>query len=253
MRLLSAVLALSVSASLVGGASVPRTPTPVLVELFTSEGCSSCPPADALLATLVAPDRVPGAEVIVLSEHVDYWNRLGWADPFSSPQFSDRQKGYAQAFRQPRIYTPQMVVDGRAEFVGSDARRAREEIAKAAREPKAQVVLRRDGEAAPAVRVRVAALPSGAVGEAAEVLLAIVEDGVRSDVRRGENAGRQLLHAAVVRRLDVIGVVRAAPEGFERRVDVALDGSWNASRLRAVVFVQERQSRRILGAAQVAL
>nr|MBA2527451.1 DUF1223 domain-containing protein [Pyrinomonadaceae bacterium] len=112
---------------------------PIIVELFTSEGCSSCPPADEVLARLEQSPPVPGVEVIALSQHVDYWNRLGWADPFSSPQFSDRQKGYAQAFRQPRIYTPQMVVDGRAEFVGSDARRAREEIAKAAREPKAQV------------------------------------------------------------------------------------------------------------------
>ncbi|MBC8645642.1 MAG: DUF1223 domain-containing protein, partial [Thermoanaerobaculia bacterium] len=98
--------------------------TPVVVELFTSEGCSSCPAADALLARLVATQPVAGAEVVALSEHVDYWNRLGWADPFASKQFSQRQGDYAAASRQSRVYTPQMVVDGGAEFVGSDARRA---------------------------------------------------------------------------------------------------------------------------------
>src|SRR5215213_894825 len=112
---------------------------PVLVELFTSEGCSSCPPADALLETLDRTQPVAGAETIVLSEHVDYWNQIGWTDPFSSEQFSQRQQAYAKRLRIDGAYTPQMVVDGTAEFVGSDRKVGLAAIGKAAGIPKAVV------------------------------------------------------------------------------------------------------------------
>jgi hypothetical protein len=112
-----------------------RARVPVVVELFTSEGCSSCPPADALLARLDKTQPVEGAEVIPLAMHVDYWNQLGWADPFSSHQFSERQGEYAAAFGKEDVYTPQMVVDGVKEFNGSNSSLARETIGKAAREP----------------------------------------------------------------------------------------------------------------------
>jgi hypothetical protein len=108
---------------------------PVVVELFTSEGCSSCPPADRLLAEIQEQSR-PGAEIIVLSEHVDYWNYIGWRDSFSSKQFSDRQSAYAQTIGSDEVYTPQMVVDGAAAFIGSDVARATQEIARAATVPK---------------------------------------------------------------------------------------------------------------------
>src|SRR5580704_490614 len=116
-------------------------PTPVVVELFTSEGCSSCPPADLLLRRLEKEQPVPGVEVIPLSEHVDYWNQLGWKDPFSSGRFTDRQRQYADVFHKDGPYTPQMVVDGAPEFVGSDGPRALKTIAEAARRPKASVTL----------------------------------------------------------------------------------------------------------------
>src|SRR6202789_3049880 len=107
-------------------------PVPVIVELFTSEGCSSCPAADRLLSRLEQTQPVSGAQVVAIEEHVDYWNQLGWTDPFSSPQFRARQNDYAVAFRANNIFTPQMVVNGQTAFVGSDMNRAYHEIGSAA-------------------------------------------------------------------------------------------------------------------------
>src|SRR5260370_39517012 len=123
------------------GAQSPTRPIPVLVELFTSEGCSSCPPADALLERLDRSQPVAGAELIVLSEHVDYWNHIGWTDPYSSRFYSERQSSYAQRFGRDGVYTPQMVVDGSSEFVGSDARSAAQALAHAANTTKIRVQL----------------------------------------------------------------------------------------------------------------
>lgn len=117
-----------------GSNGAPRpsgTPVPVLVELFTSEGCSSCPPADTLLTRLATEKTIGNAEVVTLAFHVDYWNRLGWTDRFSSAAFTERQNRYATAWKSDRIYTPQAVVDGRVEFVGTDATRALDAFAAA--------------------------------------------------------------------------------------------------------------------------
>ncbi len=110
--------------------------TPVLVELFTSEGCSSCPPADALLMKLEAGQPIDGVEIIALGEHVDYWDQLGWHDRFSSRQYTQRQNGYGNRFSLQGVYTPQMVVDGTQEFVGNDANRATRAINQAAKSAK---------------------------------------------------------------------------------------------------------------------
>src|SRR5262249_52358420 len=156
-----------------------------------------CPPADAVL-TRLQEQQVSSVEVVTLSEHVDYWNHLGWTDPFSSKQFSARQTAYANVFGGNSIYTPQMVVDGQDEFVGNDVSAARAAIAKAERRPKAQVTIdqaddpnRRDAGAVQ-VSVRVE-LPKtfGAKGPV-DVLLALAESGLRSSVRGGENGGRSL-------------------------------------------------------------
>jgi hypothetical protein len=229
---------------------------PVIVELFTSEGCSSCPPADAVLAQLQQTQPVAGAEVIALSEHVDYWNYIGWTDPFSSSAFSARQETYAQAFgQQDRIYTPQMIVDGQNEFNGSAMNKAREEIAKAARSPKADVRIvipetKTDKDNRKVrLNVNVKNVPPVNQGDVAEVILAITEDNLSSNVSRGENSGRKLAHTAVVREMRALGRVDQAAKAFDSETTMAIAKGWKRDDLRVVVFVQERAHRRVLGAA----
>jgi len=221
---------------------------PVMVELFTSEGCSSCPPADVLLSKL---DQQPlnGVEIIVLSEHVDYWNSLGWQDPFSSADFSKRQSAYGDAFRTSSVYTPQMIVDGQQQFVGSDEKRAHAAIIKAAKEARAKVELQFSSK----LSVNITDLPQITPDDTAEVLLAVTESNLSSDVPRGENAGRSLKHTAVVRQLQTIGEVAAGSNNFTTDAAVTLNPAWRKENLRIVVFIQERRTRRVLGAASVKL
>jgi hypothetical protein len=231
---------------------------PVLVELFTSEGCSSCPPADELLTRLEQSQPVAGAEVIALSEHVDYWNRLGWKDPYSSAEFSRRQNDYARTFNTDDVYTPQMVVDGRAQFVGSNSGKAREVIEESSRDSKSSVIVAIASEdksaAALTLAVRVEGLPEISKGNSAEVLLAITEGGLRSNVSRGENAGRRLTHSAVVRKFSPIGSIDSQNGGvFSAQPVIAIDKAWKRESLKAVIFVQERASRRVMGVAALSL
>lgn len=269
------VTTLALTAALVGFVLTPRPPmlngngekadasrssarSPVLVELFTSEGCSSCPPADELLTRLEQTQPVAGAEVIALSEHVDYWNRLGWTDPYSSSEFSARQNDYARAFDTDGVYTPQMVVDGHAQFVGSHLSRAREAIAIASHNSKAPVTVSLASEdiraASITLEVRAERPQSVSEGDSAEVLLAITESGLRSSVSRGENAGRRLSHTAVVRKLMPLGSVDSQSGAqFVAKPVVQIDKGWKRDSLKAVVFVQERTSRRVLGVAAAPL
>lgn len=241
------------------GAHGKEKRAPVVVELFTSEGCSSCPPADALLARLDREQPVEGAEVIALAQHVDYWNSLGWADPFSSHDFSTRQGEYAAAFGNEGVYTPQMIVDGGAEFPGGETGKAFDAIAQAAREPKAEVSLARaanqsnqsDADDSLRLSVRIERLPKLPDGDTADVLLAITESNLSSDVARGENAGRKLTHIGVVRTFSKIGYVGATTQPFAAEPSVALDKNWRRENLRAVVFLQEHTGRRVVGAAAI--
>ncbi len=228
-----------------------RTPVPVLVELFTSEGCSSCPPADEVLSRLAVSQPVPGALVIPLGEHVDYWDHLGWRDPFSSPQFSERQSDYAsRRFGADRIYTPQLVVNGRQELVGSDYAHAVAAIAREARSQEgADVAITPDGAGRVAIRVQIR--QGTTVHGAADVMLATTEDHLGSDVRRGENHGRHLDHVAIVRRLVGLGRVTASDPSFNAAPQLALDPAWRAADVHVVVFVQEHASGRVLGAARL--
>jgi hypothetical protein len=225
--------------------------------LFTSEGCSSCPPADALLAELDARQPVAGAEVIALEQHVDYWNHLGWADPFSSPEFTRRQQEYADSFGNGSVYTPQMIVDGKVEFVGSRESQARQAIADAASQPKTSVRLTAETDANSGKLVftaHVPKLPAARSGDSAEVYLAITENRLHSDVTRGENAGRALDHSGVVRVLRRIGIAAAgADPAFSGTETIALAPAWKRQNLRAVLFLQEKRGRRVLAAASIPL
>ena len=214
-------------------------PSPVLVELFTSEGCSSCPPADALLAELDAKQPVAGARVIVLSEHVTYWNSGGWHDPFSSDAMTERQHNYAFRFGLSDVCTPQAVVDGAAQLVGSDGRAMLQAITKAAATAKAELSIEgaelANGEVRFAVR--------GGDGKA-QLMAALADDAAQSNVLHGENGGRTLRHVAVVRDLEAMGV--GAADG--RALKLKLPAGSGA--LRLVVFLVDRHSGRVLGLAE---
>jgi hypothetical protein len=229
-------------------AAAPVPQPAVLVELFTSEGCSDCPPADQVLAQLARNHLVDGAEVIAMSEHVDYWNRLGWSDPFSDAQFSNRQNEYAHAFGRRDIYTPQMVVDGQIEFVGSNRGQALEAVARAAKNSKASLSITRMKVDKETVRVRVGVNSvSGLTGaEPADVFLAITEDNLFSKVESGENRGRRLEHVAVVRKLTRIGNLSEGGT-FNTEYVVPIARAWKRADLRAVAFVQDKKDRRVLG------
>ncbi|MEP7126485.1 MAG: DUF1223 domain-containing protein [Byssovorax sp.] len=221
-------------------AGPPGERQPVILELFTSEGCSSCPPADTLLASLSKGQPVPGAEVIALELHVDYWNYLGWSDPFSSAANSARQRAYGASFGQRGIYTPQLVVDGHAELLGSDTSGAKEAILTASRAPKARITIAQNQGK---IAVTVADVPGP--HEPASVWLAITEEGLHTDVPRGENAGSRLGHGPIVRSLSRLG---AASPSFSGEVTPALDPAWKKENVRAVAFVQRDGSLQILGA-----
>lgn len=231
----------------------------VLVELFTSEGCSSCPPADGLLSHL---DRQPvsGVDVVVMAEHVDYWNHLGWVDTYSSPLFSARQQRYATRFKLESVYTPQMVIDGRTQTLGTDSYKVNSAIEQAAQTPRASVHIERSEtpseEQSDAARVylSVQSIPAALKGETFDVLLAVTESGLASNVLRGENQGRTLRHTGVVRNL--LSVTELNPRksrGYTATLSIGIAKNWNRSKMRAVLFVQSRDTQAVAGVGWCAL
>jgi hypothetical protein len=232
-------------------AATPEMPsrTPIVLELFTSEGCSSCPPADELLKTLDERQPYAGAQLIVLSEHVDYWNHLGWSDPFSSKTFSDRQNMYAGYLRLRDIYTPQLVIDGKWEALGSDQQAIRERVAQASAARKIALNLTNLTRSNGQVRFHLGSsvLPSS-IGSA-NIYVVIADSRVASSVRRGENAGRDFVHVAVVRSITSEGTAKA---GSAVLTDVAVPVSENigANGLRVVALLQKKGTREIVAAGQ---
>src|SRR5262245_4010684 len=221
----------------------------VIAELFTSEGCSSCPPADDELGRLLVR-QASGVEVLALGEHVDYWDSLGWRDRFSSARFSERQSEYdARVFKTGSIYTPQLVIDGHLQMVGSDHSAIQRAIEQAAQARKSNVAVQARADAHD-VRVEIAVdVPDGvAIRDATELVVAITENRLATEVRRGENGGRILKHEAVVRSLQTVGVMPVQQRTWRTGVSIPAGPEWHRENVRAVAFLQERASRRIVGA-----
>jgi hypothetical protein len=228
--------------------TVPAPGSFAIVELFTSEGCSSCPPADSLLAELSKDAESSGKAVLALEFHVDYWNRLGWSDPFSDAAFSRRQSDYAQHLKLRDMYTPQMVVNGVTEFVGSDRKAAKRAIdAALARAARVKVSLR-------SVKVleekgyQVDFAVDGAAGEAV-LNLAVVERGLSTDVQKGENGGRTLKHGNVVRWFKTMSVPADGVGGIQvpRLTDV------DEKHLSLIAYVQLPGPGEVIGAVSQAM
>jgi hypothetical protein len=223
-----------------------ETKRAVLVELFTSEGCSSCPPADRALAFLENEQPVNSAEIIGLAFHVDYWNSSSWKDEFSSPLFTSRQNQYAEGLKVDAVYTPQMVVDGQAEFVGSDLGKATNAIGKSTGSAKGQINAAIESGS---IRITVSNLPKH---EQATIYLATAEDNIESRVGGGENLGETFHHMSVVRELRPLGLIAADMDNFETESILPLQPQWKKHNVKYVVFVQENASRKIVAAGRIA-
>jgi hypothetical protein len=221
--------------------------TPVLVELFTSEGCSSCPPADALLAKFDHDQPIEGAEIIVLGEHVDYWDNLGWRDRFSSHELTYRQSQYCARLNADESYTPQMIVDGTDQFVGNDSAHARRAILHAAQTPKLNLTLNHPTVDGHKISGSVSLAASMTVKPQADLYAALVDPTDTTDVRSGENGGHRLQHVGVVRSLQRVGSLKALAAG-PVSFNLTAPGDAKPDQMRVVVFAQQSGPGTVLGA-----
>jgi hypothetical protein len=234
------------------GLSNGDRPVPVaIVELFTSEGCSSCPPADSLLGQVNLKQAVSGQLIVGISEHVTYWNSLGWKDPYSSPVFTERQSAYASRLSPEGSYTPQMVLNGRDQFVGSNGAALERALQDDARQP--HLDLRIVTAALTPAGVDVTFSMSGQSSKPLDIVAVLTDDADKTNVLRGENSGRLLQHVAVARTLTRVATVKdaaeqtvhlALPDGFQPR---------NGSGHHLVLFAQEQRQGAIVAASTVSL
>jgi hypothetical protein len=215
----------------------------VVVELFTSEGCSSCPPADALISQLSKKrTAVDGIELILLGEHVEYWNGQGWRDRFSGPTYTQRQYDYVQQLHLATPYTPQAIIDGHTQTSGGNASALQQLITESARTPKsAKITI----EPVAPDKWKVSVAEAG--NRKLKVIVGVTEDNLETRVGGGENGGRTLKHDAVVRELDQVGTVTNGQ--FEKIVSTHSKSDWKQDDLRAIVIVQDADSGEIHGAA----
>jgi hypothetical protein len=215
-----------------------------VLELFTSEGCSSCPPADELLAKI--QKEAQGKEVYLLAYHVDYWNRQGWKDVFSSADFSDRQIDYGRWFGGSQIYTPQVVVNGKSEFVGSDEPALRQAISEElTTKPNATLALQANQEGD---MLKVQYQATGAI-KGSNLVLALVQKSAKTKVERGENAGRILSHVQIVRKLQSDSINKTGTGTST----IALSKGFNTQNWEVLAMVQEQTRGKILAAAKADL
>ncbi len=211
----------------------------VIVELFTSEGCSSCPPADKVLSRLKSEQPIADVEIVPLALHVDYWNYLGWKDEFSDAAYSRRQSGYADRFKQDSVYTPQMVVNGETQFVGSNFDTAVNAVKEAAKTKRGAVEMKVENNK---LNLNISDLPKH---DNSYVWLVVTEDDLQTDVRRGENSGRKLSHTGVVREMKLLGNIEAEKNEFSTTADLSIAKDWKKDNLNVVVFVQGQDSKNI--------
>jgi hypothetical protein len=214
----------------------------VVLELFTSQGCSSCPPADVLLSRLGREDF--DATIIPLAYHVDYWNHLGWSDPFSSPQWSQRQNLYARALKSDQVYTPQIVINGTAGLVGSAENAIRAEIKRQLRtSDPGEVTIDRVALVGTQLEVDLhARLDAGASRTKSKLFVAVFENGVTTSVRSGENARRTLTNDAIVRWQEAVLDLSANGVEGKRSVRIPLRKEWRPERLGVAAFLQDTTS-----------
>jgi hypothetical protein len=226
----------------------PRTDaSPVLVELFTSEGCSSCPPAEALLARLQHDQPIASANILVLEEHVDYWDSLRWQDRFSSHQITLRQADYVHRFHLDDSYTPQMIVDGTDQFTGNDSTHALRAITQAARAAKLPISLAITTIDQRHLAATTSVAPASNPFPKADVYAALVQSTASTHVLGGENAGHTLTHVSVVRQMKRIGsLADASASSLKFSLDVPKDTT--PADLRLVVFLQRESDGAVLGA-----
>ncbi|MEM8873529.1 MAG: DUF1223 domain-containing protein [Planctomycetota bacterium] len=222
MKLTILIVLVGSLALLAFGATGEKSDTrrPVIVELFTSEGCSSCPPAEAVLNDLHQGQPIDGVDVIAIAWHVTYWDDLGWVDPLGDRRFTKRQREYARTFGRGNVYTPQMIVGGTEEFVGSNRSRAASSIASAAEVDPIHVTITSNDHDV---------LCGTVEGVEGPITLVVVEDGLTSKVQRGENRGKTLTHDGVARTFD-----RVEAGAFE----IAVPSDVNLANARLVAFAQ---------------
>ncbi len=220
----------------------PKSKQTVLVELFTAQGCPGCPAAEKMLAELENEQPFKAAELVTLAFHVDYWDGTGWKDEYASPLFTQRQKVYDRKFRTGKIYTPQMVVDGDIEFIGSKMDKAEKAVEKTLKNVKADVGLSFTPDEK--LKINITNLPEH---KDATVYLAVAEDGIVTRIKRGENAGKDLEQVSLVRTLNGLGRIMPGDKKFELETFLQIQADWKRENLKIVVFIQENGSRDIKG------
>ena len=248
MRTYALILFIALQAGAVRAPSHPSVP--IFVELFTSEGCSSCPPADSWLEKMDASQPFPGAAVIVLSEHVDYWDHDGWKDPYSSSVLTARQSIYAREFGLSSPYTPQAIVNGQTELHLNDALQTVKVFQKSAEASTIPITIRRvsvDGSSPALLRAHIE-ISGHSEKLGADVYGAIALDHAESQVQRGENGGKYLTHVAVVEEMKKIGKLEKGRDvslDFQTKIPSGVD----PRNLRLIVFLQQSGQGKVLGAA----
>ena len=246
----ASVLLLLIPFSVTAHTKAPVSPVPVLVELFTSEGCSSCPSADKLLAALQSQQPVPSAHIIVLEEHVDYWDQQGWHDRFSSPQFTERQKIYAFRLKVDDPYTPEMIVDGQIQFSGNDPAKAVSAITQAAQSPKIDLLLSKPSiegkhlSSSVSIASGASALPKG------DLYAALITPSASTQVKSGENGGKHLDHVSITRTLQHIGKLQDLNRGpISFKLSAPPDD--DPAHMQLIIFAQLPGQGAVRGLAQI--